>query len=259
MKTNTLMLFPPMLMLVIGCAAGCAADRVEDASGEPAAAQVPVAQAQFVAAIPDDLTGEWVNSRFIELLKQSRSIRQAIEDLGGDAVLWMRIAEHDGGIELTRSWDLHDSGTERIDTLIRGERSNTVLLQRRNRVDTVGVEPGLLHWGGAGGPQEPVTFVRIDGALGGVINAALIAGSYRGQGGKRYEFFENGTAIWEGDTVDYQIHTDLVENASPGRFNRLTLRRGDRSTQELLFDWNGSAWEFLDAAQKRVAVLHPQD
>ncbi len=207
-------LWPPFAATLILLATGCQAVD-ENASNDMAAdsaAPAAVSSISLPAAVP----GEWISRQLIDDVQHRHALLPSVVELArsdNSSPLWMRFDPSGVRPTLTRSWDLHDSALDSIASVTGVGPDRYVVRLDASGPDTLaidddGASPVLTWIDTAGGSEAATHYVPATPSIESMLNRALIAGTWRDDHGVVYDFFDNGTAIWNRDTVSYQLLFD---------------------------------------------------
>lgn len=168
---------------------------------------------------PADLEGDWLSAKFLDAVRATRAPVSAPDPLA------FTVKKHGNGWRL-HATDFHE-GYWRALSGIEAKPDGTYALV----VGPMEHEPAgpkeltrlrvSVTWG-ASGPETvtgkiwdseggPITLRRLPGPRAAFLNRLVLAGAYRDEEGRRWEFTESGEAKWPGESFRYELNLDSSE------------------------------------------------
>lgn len=240
------------------------------ALASPAARSAPPARALAAA----DLEGDWLSARFLDAVRATRAPVGAPDPLAFSVKKhgsgWRLVATsfHEGYWRTLAAVEARPDGTYAfVVGPMEHEPAGPKELARLPVSVTFGpAGPEAVTgkiWDGEGGK---VTFRRLPAPRTAYVNRLVLAGAYRDEEGRRWEFAETGEARWPNETFRYELNLDSSEAGTD------YLTRPDASEPDgrrrIGFAWKDGALRLsyvvydrdypISAASRPFAVLRPE-
>ncbi len=195
----------------------------------------------------DDLQrGEWLNKKYIDKLKATKSPRLAVNGIVEDS---FSIKKKQGEYLLMVIYNFHEGGsyfkvTGLKQTTKKGvynlivqvpdytsEKNNKFTLIKKNSSDEI-------LWTYESDHQKiKNTFIRVEPSVSVFVNRILLVGEYIDNKGRKFLFTESGKAIWPDNKFRYEIILDYVDSPAPCDFLMEVDERGRYSNPAVLYQF----------------------
>ena len=234
----------------------------------------PAAAAPGRALAPADLEGDWLSAKFLDAVRATRAPVSAPEPLA------LTVKRHGGGWRLVAT-NFHEGYWRTLKEVVTKADGTFALVvgpMEHEPEDPKELTrfPVSVAFGPSGAETltgkiwdsegEKVTLRRLPGPRTPYLNRLVVAGTYRDEDGRRWEFTEGGEARWPNEMFRYELNLDSSEAGTD------YVKRSDPSepggNRRTAFAWKDGLLRLsyvvydrdypISAASRPFAVLRPE-